>query len=184
MTISRWQVFWGGTLIIFGALFLLSNLQILPLGAGDVFRFGWPLFLVLLGVLILMPGARGDDWHWTPGMGAGKREEIFDGKEIRDLDLSHGLGDYYIDLAHAVFPGSARVKASHGLGDLKIRVPGKLSVKVKATVGIGSVKVFGEEGDGVGASIEKKSLDFDRATSRLELEATLGIGDLAVIGSE
>lgn len=184
MSPNKWRIFWGGILVILGILFLLSNLQIVPFGMADVFRFGWPLFLILLGVLVLVPGS-GRGWTWTPGMGTGKRDETFNGQEVHDLNLSHGLGDYDIDLTHAIFPpGTAHIKSSHGLGDMKIRLPPNLPVKVKATVGIGEVSVLGEEAEGMGASVERKSSDFDTASSRLELEATLGIGDLGVVRSE
>lgn len=184
MSPNRWRIFWGGILVIFGILLLLSNLQIVPFGLADVFRFGWPLFLILLGVLVLVPGS-GGGWSWTPGASTGKRDQTFNGKEIHDLNVSHGLGDYNIDLARAIFPpGTAHVKASHGLGDLNILLPANLPVKVKATVGIGDVSVFGEEADGMGATIEKVSSDFESASSKLELEATLGIGDLGIVRSE
>ncbi len=185
MTPNRWQVFWGGMLIIIGTLFLLSSLRLVPITFADVFQYGWPLFLILIGVLILLPDARRGNWSWSPGIGAGDHDDILDGKEIRDLKLSHGIGDYYVDLAHAIFPeGTAHVQVSHGIGELKIRLPKDVAVKLRATVGIGEAKALDERADGMGARVEKTTPDFETAARKLSIEASLGLGDLTIRRAE
>jgi lia operon protein LiaF len=178
---GSWQLFWGAVLILCGALFLVSNLNLVPFSIGDVFRYGWPLFLVALGVLILAGAFGWRGWSWAPGAGVGDRRVNFSGKEVRDLQLSHGLGDFEMDFASAVFPeGTAHVRASHGLGDLKIWVPKDLPVRVTARAGLGDVKVFGQKDDGFGPHLDYTSPDYATATRKLDLEASVGLGEVNV----
>ncbi len=48
------RVFWGTLLIIVGALFLMSNIGVLPWGVWNTLWRGWPILLVLWGVSILL----------------------------------------------------------------------------------------------------------------------------------
>jgi hypothetical protein len=51
------RIFWGGLLVILGALFLLNNLGVIEARIGDIFDL-WPLALIVVGVSILSLGSR------------------------------------------------------------------------------------------------------------------------------
>jgi hypothetical protein len=51
------RIFWGGLLVILGALFLLNNLGVIEARIGDIFAL-WPLALIVVGVSILSLGSR------------------------------------------------------------------------------------------------------------------------------
>lgn len=181
MRTSPWQLFWGTVLILFGALFLLNNLGWLAFSVGDIFRYGWPLILVAIGVMILLGrwGHRGD-WHVAPA-GLGDRRANLAGQEIRDAELKHGLGDFDVDLTGAKFPeGTARVRVELGVGDLDIFLPKDVAMHVKARAGLGKVSLFDRREDGISPVIEFTSPDYATAARKFELEATVGLGDVEI----
>jgi lia operon protein LiaF len=67
------------------------------------------------------------------------------------------------------------------MGDLKIIVPRDLAVRVTASAGLGDVRVFGERIDGFSPHIDFKSDDYATATRKLDIEASVGMGDVKVI---
>ena len=183
MNINPWRLFWGGVFLLFGVLILLRNFDLLPYSVGQIMSFFWPLLLIFLGAMILFGawGWRGWKWGWAPGFGVGTQRVSFSDREVRAEEVSHGFGDLDIDLTSAVFPeGTATVRASHGLGDLKIWVPKDLPMRVTATTGIGDVRVFERKADGIGQRLEFESPDYASETRKLDLTANLGIGDLDV----
>jgi len=181
MRTNPWQFFWSLLLILFGALLLLGNLGVIPFTIGDIFRFGCPLVLILVGIMILLGASGWPGWTWVPGASIGDYDATYAGQEIRDLRLSHGLGDMDVDLSGAVFPeGTARVRLSTGLGDLKVRLPKDLPVRLVASTGLGDVKVFDRKEDGFGPRIVWVSPDYESASRRLELDANSGFGDVSV----
>jgi hypothetical protein len=83
----RDNIFWGGALLVLGILLLLQTQGIIT----NVFRYFWPLALILLGVWMILTV------YWRPARSA---EETFS-----------------IPLNSA---GNAKFKFSHGAGQIKI----------------------------------------------------------------
>lgn len=165
---------WGGLLVLAGIVLLLSNMGLLPFSIGDIFRYGWPLVLIVVGVLVLL-GARGT----RTGDASPDNTIRFSGKTVRDEKLSFNFGEYDIDLSGAEFPeGPALVKVSNGIGDLKIRVPRGLPLSIRLSAGIGDLKLFENKDEGFSPRLDFTSPDYDTATRRLQLHADVGLGDI------
>lgn len=181
MRTNPWQLFWSLLLILLGTLLLLGNLGMIPFTVDDIFRFGCPAVLILVGIMILLGAAGWPGWTWVPGGSIGDYDVSYSGQEIRDLRLSHGLGDMDVDLRDALFPeGTTRVRISTGLGDVKVRLPKDLPVRLVASTGLGDVQVFDRKEDGFGPRIVWVSPDYEGASRRLELDANSGLGDVTV----
>jgi hypothetical protein len=120
--VRRNNIFWGFALIVLGGLFLLQAQGIIQ----NVFRFIWPLALILVGGWIIL------NVYWKPDL---SDEETFSvslqsAKSVR-YKFSHGAGQ--IDIRGGAPTGTAIVgssgagmsKSSHLSGD-------RLDVKVEA----------------------------------------------------
>lgn len=167
-------------LIVLGLLFLAGNLGLLLLN----WNLLWPLILIFFGLWLIWralspsPKHRSGNVSW--GMGSYRPDLA--GKEIRRVEFSHGMGDFDLDLTHAIFPaGENFVHASHGLGDLTVIVPRDLAVRVQARTGMGDVFVLGKKSEGIGPSVEFHSDDYASAPRKLNLEANVGLGKVQVM---
>jgi predicted membrane protein len=83
-----------------------------------------------------------------------------------------GIGDLRVDLSHATAP--AHVKASLGVGKLKVIVPRDAAVTVDAHAKAGDVNVFNRHDDGTNASIQT-------GNGALVLDAKVGAGRIDVV---
>ncbi len=182
---SRWnsgEVFFALVLIGIGALLLLGNLGLFALNPN----LFWPIILILFGLWLIwqafVPGAR---YRGGAITGLGEFAPDLSGKEIRRENYSHGFGDFDLDLTRAVLrDGENVVRASHGLGDLTVRVPRELAVRVHASAGMGEANVFGQHSGGFGPTLTFQSDDYASATRKLDLEASVGLGAVKVVRSQ
>jgi Cell wall-active antibiotics response LiaF, C-terminal/LiaF transmembrane domain len=81
---NRGTYFWGGILVLFGVLFLLSNLGLL----GDINLWGaiGPLFLILIGLWLIL------GMVFKPGSKAELVEIPLQGLRTAALHINHGAG--------------------------------------------------------------------------------------------
>ncbi|HED24736.1 MAG TPA: hypothetical protein ENN91_06390 [Firmicutes bacterium] len=188
--------FWIGGIGLFN---ILSAAEVVTLTGNDIARYGWPVLLVAMGLAILF-GDRGrlfacggseyhgGEGHWWSCSRMRRIGDLYHGRTPwvldKDFDFYHGVGDVVIDLTSAdIRPGRHRIYSKTGIGEVTIRVPAGVNVEAKASVGIGELDLFGEQLNGfTGLSLEKK-IEIERAEVTLEIEAQLGIGDLALIQS-
>ena len=183
---TRWsstQVFFALILIVLGALLLLGNLGLFALN----WNLLWPVILILFGLWLVwrafVPRSqyRGSYDYW----GFGDYAPDLSGREIRGSTFSHGFGDFDLDLTRAVIPdGESFVRASHGFGDLTVVVPRDLAVRVHATAGMGDVSVFGDHAGGISPVRTFQSDDYASAARKVNLDASVGFGDVKVIRSQ
>jgi len=164
-------------LIVLGLLLLAGNLQLIAFNWGTL----WALLLILFGAWLIWRALAAPERaavHWSMG---DYRPDL-SGKEIRSAQFSHGFGDFDLDLAHAVIPeGESSVRASLGLGDLKVIVPRDLAVRVRASAGLGDVGVFGEKSEGIAPHLDFQSDDYAAAARKLDLEANVGLGEVKIV---
>lgn len=173
---NRWELFWGGVLVLAGILFLLANFGILAFSIGDLFRYGWPLILIVVGILVMF----GRNAAGGENSSADKVIRL-DEQEIRDLKLSYSLDDVDVHLTRANFPeGTAKAKISVGVGDLDVWVPRGIPISIRVSAGLGEVKLFENNRDGFAPRLEFTSPDYAQATRRLDLECDVGLGDVDV----
>lgn len=50
---NKGNIFWGSTLLVFGILFLLENLDLLEIDFSDLISTYWPVMLIIGGISIL-----------------------------------------------------------------------------------------------------------------------------------
>ena len=177
---NSWQLVFAVGFIVVGVLLLAGNLGLILFNWNIL----WSLVLVCFGGWLIW---RAFQPSMSPtslraGYGIGDYHPDLTGKEIRRENFSHGMGNLILDLTRATIPdGQNTLRASHGMGDLRIIVPRDLAVSVKASAGMGEVRVFGERADGIAPGLVYRSDDFATATRKLEIQANVGLGDARVI---
>jgi phage shock protein PspC (stress-responsive transcriptional regulator) len=91
-----------------------------------------------------------------------------------------GVGNLDVNLQDVRFPGGeTHVKATLGIGDLVVRVPENVTVKVDARAGTGQVILFGRSDDGT--SVHEHTTEYGADPARvLVLDARVGLGQVEV----
>lgn len=186
----------GGILLLGGALWLLSSLDVIDISLTAVL----PVALIVVG-LALVIGSRTGRHSGLIAAGAvltvmlvfassfdirlegGVGQRDFAPTSLADLEPEYRLamGEMTIDLSGLELPsGTTRIEASVGMGQLVIRVPENTTVRVHAVAGAGQVVLFGEESNGVDAelSVSRDGL----GTTTLLLELSVGLGQVDVHG--
>jgi phage shock protein PspC (stress-responsive transcriptional regulator) len=92
----------------------------------------------------------------------------------------HGIGNFVVDLQDVSLPvGETRVKATLGIGDLEVRVPEDVTVRVDGRASAGQVVLFGHSDDG--SAVHERTVSVGSAPRRvLVLDARVGLGELEV----
>ena len=160
----RGDIFWGGILIILGALFLLQANGRL----SDVFGWFWPLFFILLGAWILAT-------RYLPGLASDSGEKFsidLQGATQLALDFDHGAGSVQIG---GGAPAGVAVAGSQASGmDVKSHLSGdRLEVKIDA--GPTFIPFIGPESGTWHFQLSQEvpiTLDVDAGASHLELDLT------------
>jgi hypothetical protein len=122
----RGGLFWGGVLILLGALFLLENLDILQLNF-NLWGLFWPLLLIWLGIQFVFRPS------WRPGAAEVEHLTIpLKGIEEAQIRVNYGAGELHIhgatapdELLDGSF-GSGVTYEARGMGnkaDVKLRPP-------------------------------------------------------------
>jgi hypothetical protein len=133
---------------------------------------------VVLAVVLSLAAAANWDLEIPLGGGVGDRTE----RPTTPADLTGyelGVGNLVVDLRQLqVPPGTTRVQARVGVGELAVEVPQGVSVAVVARSGLGQVQALGQEEGGLASRIDTVSeAGGDR---RLELDLRVGLGQVRV----
>lgn len=125
-------------------------------------------------------GRRGEGWNLklSPRVplnlnidtGVGESELALSALKLTALQVNSGVGRVVVDLP----VGSYRAELSGGVGELKVNVPRDVALRLQANAGLGGVDVPNgllKQGDN-----RYQSPDYDRATNRVELEVSGGVG--------
>jgi phage shock protein PspC (stress-responsive transcriptional regulator) len=92
-----------------------------------------------------------------------------------------GAGSLTVDLRDAPFPpGERRLRVELGLGEAEILVPGEVCVVADAHVGVGELRVMGDERHGVDLTIRDAPATSAR---RLVVDAEVGMGSLRILNA-
>ncbi len=192
--------FLGITLIILGVLLLLDELGMLD--AFEVLQTFWPVLLILLGLkMIFFPKEKSIERPVTargpsepPPVQAEEQEHyVYQNRVIgeirRKIRAQHFVGARYsvtmgdIDLdcrEMTLSSGQRTLFLSVVFGDIRVRLPEKVPYLVRASVSAGEVEVGQEHGSGLFVQRTLKSPDFDGATTRLIIVATVVFGEITI----
>jgi lia operon protein LiaF len=193
------RFFWGAIMILFGALFLLHNLEVLDF--GEVMHNFWPLILVAIGVKIILSRKSPETVSWQPApeahLGASpagfSTDYLSESRFIGDINLqinsqafqggtaSNFIGDVNLDLSGiALAEGQRNLTISGFIGDVNLVTPKNVPYSITAALAIGDSVMFGRKEDGFGVNRNFKSTDFDAAITRLNIRISFFIGDIKV----
>ena len=157
----RDNIFWGGLLILFGVLFLLQAQGLI----NNVFRFFWPLILILVGGWMVA------NVIWKPSLAAGETFSIALGtaKSVK-YKFAHGAAQ--IDITGGAPSGQALVGSSAvGMNHHDHLDGDRLSVSIEAGP---SLLPFIGPVDGVWryqiTQAVPVTLDIDAGASRLDVD--------------
>ncbi len=133
--------------------------------------------LIALGVILTILSALTASTDLAGGVGD-RRVELSGAEPVRDQEL--GIGQLVVDLSELAPGGPVAVSAEVGIGQLEVELPPDLPVRVRATSGIGEVEVFEEQDGGFGSEVDHVDDGFEGATASLDLELSVGIGQVTV----
>src|SRR5215207_4220389 len=95
-----------------------------------------------------------------------------------------GMGELIVDLRHTDLPtGDVPMAIDLGVGEARVIVPDDVCVATDAQVGIGEARTFDRENHGVDVDVDDLP-DASAATTRLLVQADVGIGSLRIRQSE
>jgi hypothetical protein len=167
-----WGLVWPAVLILVGVALAVAAWQ------GRA-RGGLVVFGIVLTVLLVLGTAQ---LPFTGGVGDRVERPSSLGEIPRRYELA--VGRLTVDLGRlrwsaAETPGSVRVRAAVGMGELLVLVGGGFPcVSVRARSGLGDVVVFGERASGI--SPEYRTEATCLAAPVLELDLSVGLGKVEV----
>jgi phage shock protein PspC (stress-responsive transcriptional regulator) len=204
----RGMGFWRGLGMIAIALLLLGLLFAVAAGGAFAVALGWGvpvaiLIIVIGGLLALAAFRGGARWLIPPAvalaLGAGVAAAA-------DLDFKGGIGEReYHPLAATSIPADGyrlgvgrlivdlrdldwskerivRLESHLGAGQTSVFVPERVCVAGTTHVGVGESEVAGERNDG--PDVDHTAGAGTNATPRLEIDASVDVGQLRVVNSD
>ena len=92
-----------------------------------------------------------------------------------------GVGHLTVDLHRLSLPaGDTRLRARVGVGRLDLYVPDRVAVRVDGKVNVGDADVLGRHDSGTQIREQVSESGPPGATSRLMIDAKVGVGDLNI----
>jgi hypothetical protein len=178
-----WLLDSGGVEVPWRALLPASLIAVgLATVAGGLRERQHGLMVLGLALTLLLAVAVGTDWGLQVTLvgGVGDRvEEPATTADLRDYRLA--VGTLTVDLGGLQVPdGTTTVRARVGLGELVVRAPAGVAVRVDGRSGVGQVRGLDREESGLGNRLDVRTDDFDTATRRLLLELRAGVGEIRV----
>ncbi|UCE65598.1 MAG: hypothetical protein JSU85_12115 [Candidatus Zixiibacteriota bacterium] len=172
-----------GTLIIaIGVLVLIDNV----FGGFDFWDFIWklwPIALIALGIYIIrnrrrIRGSVGSGGFASENSFFGDQDITLSGKQVTDHHYFVLIGDIKIDLTAADFKtGENKISASSLVGDIRIKIPDKLAVKLSSRSIVGGIGFDDLRRDGFFQKLHHTDDNFGSSEKKLLLTVNGVIGD-------
>lgn len=144
--------------------------------------FGRSFVLIPLGIVLagLMSISTVIDVPITGGVGD-KRATPLTVTELKN-EYHLGVGDLRLDLTHLNFErGSVHtVKASVGIGSLRVTVPRNATVELRGHAGLGELRLFDQREGGIDVDRDSTQSAVGENAPRLILDVEVGIGEVRV----
>lgn len=134
---------------------------------------------IVLSLGVIVTSAVGQlDLPFTAGIGEKRRAPLTLNEVERDYELS--IGSLEVDLSAVDFAGARReIDISLAIGEIKVYVPDDVTVEIETTAGVGSVRVFGHNEDGIGSDYSVRSAG-DEGAGTVVLDVSTGLGEVVV----
>ena len=184
------------TAIAIGVLFLLNNLHIIHL--TSILSHIWALVLIIIGAFIIYTHVTGKPIldqirksiarKMTSRFDSGGDFKTFGELEIvfRDDTLMSGryqtgLGELNVDCRQvSQLEGEQQLDLIVGLGDLNLKLPANLPVRIQARNVAGTIRIPGETREGFQQYLIRDFGGFENADSRLLVSCSLFLGDIEI----
>jgi lia operon protein LiaF len=152
----------------------------------------WPLGLVLVGLLILLPGKSSIvKVHYMSGEKGthGKSESALLGDFNRgpgnwvldDTEIRHGVGSVNLDLTQAIIPDrEVHIDVVGYVGEASIYLPPGLPFKADCSLRLGDITVLDHHESGTPRMVQTQSPDYDTATRKVNIRVHWKIGEISI----
>jgi predicted membrane protein len=172
---NRSAIFFGGTLIAVGLLFLAGNLF-----NFNVWAVAWPLVLIGLGGWLLLrprmvtPGTNVDFRF----LGEIKRRGAW---QVAPEDMTVFVGDIDLDFTQAIIPaGQTRLHISGFVGDVDVIIPKDVGIRVVSSAFVTDIKFMGQKHEGFLSPVEFANPAYATAERKVLLETAWFVGDIKI----
>jgi predicted membrane protein len=169
------QLFFGGLIIVIGALALLSNLFNVDFGS-----FFLPAILIFIGVLIIFrPRSLSPDTAFKLRL---LGDVIHRGDwVVASEEMWSFIGSLKMDMSQAdIPPGETSFRIFSFLGDVRLTVPENVGVSVSSFSFITDARLFGERFGGFFTPVEWSTDGYDQAERKIRIERVAFLGNLRV----
>ena len=195
----------GIVLIAVGALLLLDQMHMLDF--GRVIGTYWPLILVIIGIkIILFPKDKSEveekietiieespEFKTSPDAQPIDNRSINENQVFGDIRRTISAKEFAGGRCSCVFgdidihavdiklgTGQRTLYLNSVFGDLRLTLPSDIPLLVRANTTAGDIDLKGVRGDGLFVQRTYKSADFDGASTRLIVVASVLFGDIRV----
>jgi len=195
------SLFWGLILILFGVLFLLDNFYIMDFGEFIVTY--WPLILIAIGLKILYDNkyresgekdATGtttfemSDKNYSTDKDRFSESNVFgdisinaSSEKFSGGSVNNVFGDMNIDLTKINLSKElVKVYISGVFGDITIKTPQNLALKISANAVAGDIVTRGERRDGLFPKLNYTTDNYESAEKKLYIQVSIVFGSVNV----
>ena len=190
------QLFWGILITGIGVVLYGNNLGMWEMSWDDLWNLAWPLFIIYLGINILLANRWRSHREIFVEFDSSKKKISLNKKRLfigdskfgnhgawnlEDLNIWHGIGSTYINLATAIIPErEVIIDISGWIGEVTVLVPQGLPIKVNIDIRVGDVTLFNNTESGVSRFISYITEDYNSAVKRVNLMISHSIGEVKV----
>ncbi len=155
-------------------------------------RIVWPLGLILIGILILLPGNRSIikvEFSSGGKKHGGDYKSSFIGEFSRgpsnwvleDTEIRQAIGTVNLDLTQAIVPDrEVNIIVTGGVGDASIYLPPGLPFKAECSLRRGEITVLDQNESGSNRYIRTQSPHYDSATQKVNIQVHWKIGEISI----
>jgi len=111
-------------------------------------------------------------------LGAGEGIVDLDTASLKALSANVGAGSLDITLGINSIPNTINMEV--GAGEIKLTLTENVGILVSYDLGVGSIKLEETSIDGVGKETSYKSANYDTATKKVTITASVGVGELTI----
>lgn len=111
-------------------------------------------------------------------LGAGEGIANLDTATLKSIDAKVGAGSLDITLGINSVPETINLEV--GAGEISLTLPENVGILVSYNLGVGSIKLDETSIDGVGKETNYKSANYDTATKKVLITASVGVGELTI----
>ncbi len=165
---------------LLGTILLLNSLDLADVNLQMVFRFFWPVLIILVGLNIFLGRSFSGKTN-TAFMGGMER-----GNKTTPWPLESGsylafMGGIELDLRYAqIAEGETILDLTAVMGGIEIKVPADLPIIADGTAVLGGVEFFGKASGGVFGSVSNEQVITEDSKKFVRIQARALMGGIEV----